>query len=321
MKTLLLTLLLIPIMGFSQITISGIVKDKETETLIENAIVVLKPFRIKGGGYYSGKKTEKNGVFKLSTNYNYPMQLVTTKKGCETKKIKIKKGNTYVEVIIECDAESIKEIIKEQTSDVDSDGVLDRDDDCIDQAGDAKNKGCPWPDNDNDGVKNEEDDCIDIAGPASNNGCPLDQDGDGVPDEEDNCPEEVGTQKNSGCPIVPLKFTEFIESDKNNILFTASSSQLDSDAKFTLNSVKTLLDFYTKTSITIEGYASTDGSTAYNQKLSEERAMEIKNYLVSNNIAPERLSIIGYGESRPIANNSTTDGRARNRRAQIKINL
>lgn len=293
MKTLLLTLLLIPIMGFSQITISGIVKDKETETLIENAVVVLKPFRIKGGGYYSGKKTEKNGVFKLSTNYNYPMQLITTKKGCETKKIKIKKGNTYVEVIIECDAETIKEIIKEQTSDVDSDGVLDRDDDCIDQAGDDKNKGCPWPDKDNDGV----------------------------PDDKDNCPEEVGTQENNGCPIVPSKFTEFIESDKNNILFTVSSSQLDSDAKFTLNSVKTLLDFYTKTSITIEGYASTDGSTAYNQKLSEERAMEIKNYLVSNNIAPERLSIIGYGESRPIANNSTPDGRAKNRRAQIKINL
>ena len=293
MKTLLLTLLLIPIMGFSQTTISGIVKNKETETLIENAVVVLKPFRIKGGGYYSGKKTEKNGVFKLSTNYNYPMQLITTKKGCETKKIKIKKGNTYVEVIIECDAESIKEIIKEQTSDVDSDGVLDRDDDCVDQAGDTKNKGCPWPDKDNDGV----------------------------PDDKDNFPEEVGTQENNGCPIVPSKFTEFIESDKNNILFTVSSSQLDSDAKFTLNSVKTLLDFYTKTSITIEGYASTDGSTAYNQKLSEERAMEIKNYLVSNNIAPERLNIIGYGESRPVANNSTTYGRAKNRRAQIKINL
>ena len=78
MKTLLLALLLIPIMGFSQVTISGIVKDKETETLIENAVVVLKPFRIKGGGYYSGKKTEKNGVFKLlhqlqlsnATHYN-----------------------------------------------------------------------------------------------------------------------------------------------------------------------------------------------------------------------------------------------------------
>jgi outer membrane protein OmpA-like peptidoglycan-associated protein len=49
--------------------------------------------------------------------------------------------------------------------------------------------------------------------------------------------------------------------------------------------------------------------------------MEIKNYLVSNNIAPERLNIIGYGESRPVANNSTTYGRAKNRRAQIKINL
>ena len=124
-------ILMFPILGYSQISVSGLVKDKNTGTLIENAIVTLKPNSLSGAGYYSGKKTVKNGAFTLSTNYNYPIQLITTKKGCQTKKIKIKKGDSYVEVIIKCDSESIKEIIKEQTSDIDNDGVLDRDDKCI----------------------------------------------------------------------------------------------------------------------------------------------------------------------------------------------
>lgn len=61
MKTILFTLLLIPFIGFSQITISGTVKDKKTETLIENAMVVLKPFRIKGGDIIQEKRQKKMG--------------------------------------------------------------------------------------------------------------------------------------------------------------------------------------------------------------------------------------------------------------------
>ena len=115
---------MIPIIGYSQIKISGVVKDKETGTLIENAIVTLKPSNIVGAGYYSGKKTIKNGAFQLSTNFNYPLQLITTKKGCKTKRIKIKKGDSYIEIIIKCDSESIQKIIEEQTLDTDNDGVL-----------------------------------------------------------------------------------------------------------------------------------------------------------------------------------------------------
>ena len=61
MKTILFTLLLIPFIGFSQITISGTVKDKKTETLIENAMVVLKPSRIKGGDIIQEKRQKKMG--------------------------------------------------------------------------------------------------------------------------------------------------------------------------------------------------------------------------------------------------------------------
>ena len=309
-------------MGFSQITINGIVKDKKTETLIENAIVMLKPSSVKGGGYYSGKKTKKNGVFKVSTNFDYPAQLITSKKGCKTKKIKIKKGDTYVEVIIECDSESIKEIIKEQTSDVDNDGVLDRDDKCIDQAGEINNDGCPWPDNDKDGIKNTEDSCIDLAGPKENQGCPwTDTDGDGIVDKDDNCPDEAGTIEKNGCPAEPTDFIEFINSERNKILFAASSSKLDSGDEAILNIVNDLLEKYPETLITVEGFTSSDGSSDYNQKLSEQRASAIKEHLITKGIDPARLDVIGYGEKQIVGDNNTVNGRAESRRAKIQIKL
>ena len=284
---------MIPIIGYSQIKISGVVKDKETGTLIENAIVTLKPSNIVGAGYYSGKKTIKNGAFQLSTNFNYPLELITTKKGCKTKKIKIKKGDSYIEIIIKCDSESIQKIIEEQTLDTDNDGVLDRDDKCIDLVGEIDNNGCPWADNDKDGIKNTEDSCIDEAGPKENN----------------------------GCPTKPADFMKFIESDMNKFLFSTDSSELNSGNKITLEMVKGLLGKYPKTSITIEGHASSDGSSNYNQKLSVQRSITIKEYLISKSIDAKRLNIKGYGESQIIGDNNTEKGRADSRRANLKIDL
>ena len=284
---------MIPIIGYSQIKINGVVKDKETGTLIENAIVTLKPSNIVGAGYYSGKKTIKNGAFQLSTNFNYPLELITTKKGCKTKKIKIKKGDSYIEIIIKCDSESIQKIIEEQTLDTDNDGVLDRDDKCIDVVGEIDNNGCPWADNDKDGVPNSDDNCIDEAGPKENN----------------------------GCPTKPADFMKFIESDMNKFLFSTDSSELNSGNKITLEMVKGLLGKYPKTSITIEGHASSDGSSNYNQKLSVQRSITIKEYLISKSIDAKRLNIKGYGESQIIGDNNTEKGRADSRRANLKIDL
>ena len=87
-----------------------------------------------------------------------------------------------------------------------------------------------------------------------------------------------------------------------------------------------LLGEYETASIIIEGHASSDGSKSYNQKLSEQRAASVKAYLLEKGIANDRLSTIGYGESKPIGNNSTAKGRADNRRvninrsANVKIN-
>ena len=70
----------------------------------------------------------------------------------------------------------------------------------------------------------------------------------------------------------------------------------------------------------IAGYTDSTGDEAYNQKLGEERAMAVRNYLaMKHNIGLNRLNVISYGESDPVADNKTREGRAQNRRVVIKI--
>ena len=176
--------------------------------------------------------------------------------------------------------------------------------------------GCP--DSDGDGVADNEDRCPETAGDSANGGCPwTDSDGDGVPDKDDNCPDLAGTVANNGCPDEPTDLVNFINSEDNIILFRASSDLLDSDDKEILNTVKGLLDKYPNANITIEGYASSDGSEAYNMKLSEKRAASVQAYLISNGIDAARLSTKGYGETNLTGDNNTVKGRAQSRRAKI----
>ena len=316
----LLILLFLPLFLFSQINISGVVKDKETGTLIENATVMLKPYSVSGGGYYSGLKTQKNGVFDLSTNFKYPFHLIATKNGCVSEKIKIKKGTTYVEVVFECEEEAIKEIIKEQTSDVDSDGVLDRDDKCPDEAGVSENDGCPWPDNDSDGVANKDDTCPEESGAAENQGCPWpDGDGDGVADKDDACPDEAGVAANKGCPAEPKEIKTMIVEGSAVILFNAESKTIRDSDNSMLANLAALLSKYPHVSITLEGHASSDGSKAYNQKLSEDRANSTKMALEALGVSGSRINVIGHGEDKPVMDNNTAKNRAQNRRVNFTL--
>ncbi|MGA0048929.1 MAG: OmpA family protein, partial [Flavobacteriaceae bacterium] len=87
--------------------------------------------------------------------------------------------------------------------------------------------------------------------------------------------------------------------------------------KAILDSLKSLLDRFDSTRIEVEGHASSDGSSALNQKLSEERAASVKAYLVDKGIAESRIETIGYGETRLMGDNNTVNGRAMSRRANI----
>jgi outer membrane protein OmpA-like peptidoglycan-associated protein len=202
--------------------------------------------------------------------------------------------------------------------DSDGDGIADADDACPNEAGTAAMNGCP--DSDGDGVADNEDKCPNEAGEAANNGCPWgDTDGDGVKDNEDKCPNEAGPASNDGCPDkMPEAIADFINSEKARILFNASKTTIRNSYTSYLDELASLLSQYSNAVITIEGHASSDGSDAYNQALSERRASAVKAYLVGKGIDASRIDTIGFGETKPIDNNGTAKGRRNNRRAQIE---
>lgn len=136
---------------------------------------------------------------------------------------------------------------------------------------------------------------------------PMDTDGDGVYDDQDQCPNTPKGAKvdERGCWVLSDVFFDF---DKYNI-----KPQFDSE----LDAVAKVLNNNPSVKIQIEGNTDNIGKKKYNMGLSERRAKSVMEYLVKAGIDKNRLSIIGYGFSRPIATNSTPEGRALNRRVEL----
>lgn len=104
-----------------------------------------------------------------------------------------------------------------------------------------------------------------------------------------------------------------------DITFDVARDSLKSSFYPTLNSVALVLKEYNKTNVAIDGHTDSDGGTSYNQALSQRRASSVANYLDSKGVKRRRLSTRGYGESAPIASNSSSYGKAKNRRVELKI--
>lgn len=101
--------------------------------------------------------------------------------------------------------------------------------------------------------------------------------------------------------------------------FDVNSDILRMEAYPELDKLADMLKVHPKARARIEGHTDNTGSADYNQGLSERRAMSVYRYLVIRGISPERLSYIGYGYSRPVATNSTPEGRRLNRRVEISV--
>ena len=206
--------------------------------------------------------------------------------------------------------------------DSDGDGVPDNTDKCPNTPGLASLAGCP--DADGDGVADGDDNCPNEAGPAANNGCPWpDSDGDGVLDKDDQCPNEAGTVANNGCPEIVLPSEEVqkqLTDYARTINFNTGRSTFKEESYPTLQAIAAILNEYPKANFTIEGHTDSTGSNATNQLLSEKRANAVMDYLVNNGISGARLTAVGYGEERPIAENNTRSGRAANRRVEVTLN-
>ncbi|WP_370481072.1 OmpA family protein [Sphingobacterium thalpophilum] len=150
----------------------------------------------------------------------------------------------------------------------------------------------------------------------------ADADGDGVSDKFDKCPgTPAGTPVDgSGCPI---KFPEpVVENVTANgyyapIQFEFDSSVLKTSSYSTLDKLaKELRD--NNSSVTLDGYASAEGTEAYNLTLSKDRANSVKQYLVNAGVPSSSITANGYGEKNPVASNATEEGRIQNRRVEIK---
>jgi outer membrane protein OmpA-like peptidoglycan-associated protein len=101
--------------------------------------------------------------------------------------------------------------------------------------------------------------------------------------------------------------------------FAFDSAELTPEARGTLNENAAVLERETDVKVVIEGHTDSIGPEAYNQGLSERRAKAVEEYLISKGISADRLEIMGYGPSNPIAANDTKEGRAMNRRVELKV--
>ncbi|AGC48060.1 OmpA family protein [Myxococcus stipitatus DSM 14675] len=210
--------------------------------------------------------------------------------------------------------------------DSDGDGLADSKDACPSQPEDVDGfedtNGCPDPDNDQDGVADARDACMNEAGPKENRGCPdKDRDGDGLVDRLDNCPDEPGTQKNHGCKAKQLaqigegqiRILESVFFENNQDVISARSHKL-------LDSVAAILASHPEIEkLRVEGHTDNTGKEDYNLELSRRRAEAVVKYLVGKTVSRERLDAQGYGPAKPIAENTTKPGRAKNRRVEFRI--
>lgn len=217
--------------------------------------------------------------------------------------------------------------------DTDGDGYPDSVDGCPTEKEDGKppqaTDGCPGnSDRDGDGIPDVDDQCPDKAEDKDKvqdeDGCPEDDaDKDGIPDVQDKCPTEPGKRsaiaEKFGCPSLiemgeggTVQLLKPIEFETGRATIKAVSFPI-------LDEVMDLLKSRPSMRIGIYGHTDSKGLPANNLKLSKDRAAAVRNYIQGKGIAASRLESEGFGQTKPVADNKTDEGRAKNRRVEFKI--
>ena len=224
--------------------------------------------------------------------------------------------------------------------DTDGDGIGDGDDECVDVAGLARYNGCPIPDTDGDGFNDEEDECPKVAGdmsgcpdtdgdgfhdaedncvndPGTAQGCP-DRDSDGIADKDDECPDEAGIPEKNGCPEIPTPTREeIINGWKGPNIQFVSGTRPDEYYDENLNKIMEFHNQYPDAYIHLGGYSDSVGSEESNMRVSERRAKKVYSDLIKMGVPAEQMTYEAYGESNPVADNDTKEGRMKNRRVEV----
>ena len=188
-------------------------------------------------------------------------------------------------------------------ADNDEDGIFDLDDQCPNIPEDFDGwddvDGCADPDNDRDGHLDEDDACMNEP-----------EDFDGVEDD-DGCPEEESGLVNLTCEAIEIG--ERVHFDTNSDSIQSRSHELLDQVAGVMGSAGHIR------LMRVEGHTDDRGADDYNLDLSQRRATSVRDYLIGRGVESHRIEAVGIGESRPIADNGTVDGRAENRRVEFRI--
>jgi OOP family OmpA-OmpF porin len=201
--------------------------------------------------------------------------------------------------------------------DEDRDGVGDSRDLCLGTAyGSVVDEfGC-LSDIDQDGVMDNVDLCLRTVEGArvDATGCEIDSDGDTVVDRLDTCPNtKPGARVDqNGCEIQEIISLPGLSFETNSDRLLPGAEQVVADAAATLRRHPDLI-------IEVAGHTDADGDAEFNRGLSERRANTVRDYLINFGVPPTSLSATGFGEELPIADNATAEGKARNRRVELRI--
>jgi len=216
--------------------------------------------------------------------------------------------------------------------DTDGDGIQDKDDKCVNTPGEKAYDGCPAPDRDKDGVLDANDPCPDTYGTVR--GCP-DTDGDGIIDIEDKCPTVKGIAAEMGCPkkvvtrtttttvsrpVLLTCETIYFNTNQSSVGNNTKDRYLDSKENVAIfNRALAKLQENPSFRAVVQGHTDSRNTEEYNQALSERRANEVLQDLLTKGFDASRTSAVGFGELSPVASNDTKAGRAQNRRVEICI--
>lgn len=147
----------------------------------------------------------------------------------------------------------------------------------------------------------------------------ADQDGDGVEDPVDKCIDEPGIPENSGCPAIAEDILAVFKQALQGIQFETAKAVIKPESFPILDNVVNIMKENEAFFLKIEGHTDSQGGDDANQTLSDNRAQSTMKYLTDRGISAARLKAYGFGESQPVADNDTADGRAKNRRVVFEV--
>jgi len=271
--------------------------------------------------------TDNDKVFDyLDKCANTPVGVEVDSLGCPVDKDKDGVAD-YLDLCLETPALAIGMVDKNGCPlDSDNDGVSDYLDLCAGTPIEARafvNKNGCSPDVDNDGIEDYLDKCpntpIAARGMVDEKGCPRDTDVDGIPDYLDNCPKIPGVVSNNGCPEVQKEVKKLFQKALQGIQFEAAKTVIKPSSFIILNQIAQVLNENPTYLVEVRGHTDNVGKPASNLILSEKRALAVKEYLIAKGVATQRMTSSGYGDTLPVAPNTTAAGKAKNRRVEFVV--